>query len=66
MSNLPKSFFDTKIKALQNRLRGLLSYLEKAIAVNDSKKVFSIQKEITETKIHIKKTEIESNFARLE
>lgn len=59
----PKSFFDGRLNALRLRLSNLKHFLSK---VSDSKKKCAIEAEINSTEINLKRTELDSNFARLD
>ncbi len=56
-------FYHAKKKTLMQRLRGLMHFLQKAEAPERRQ---AIQKEIDDTTTALKRTELDSNFARLD
>lgn len=60
---LPKSFFQNKMSHLQNRLKALQYFLQKATTPGKRQQ---IQSEIESTNLAIKRTELDSCFSRLE
>lgn len=60
---MPAEFYQAKKKTLLQRLQSLMHFLQKTEVPTRRQ---AIQKEIDDTNIALKRTELDSNFARLE
>jgi hypothetical protein len=66
ISRKPKSWFETELAKLNNRLKVLTHFKMKAEQSNDKNKSVSIDAEISQVKTNISRNRLDSNFAALE